>query len=59
MVYSITIPENEKSPANKAGAVAFVKFVLSSQGQAIMQKQGQDVVNPVIITGDASILEGK
>lgn len=59
MVYSITIPQNENSPANKKGAVAFVNFVLSDKGQEIMKKQGQDVVNPAIITGNASILEGK
>jgi len=56
MVYGITVVENSKSPINKEGAVKFVNFVLSSQGQAIMAKNGQGVINPPVITGDASIL---
>lgn len=59
MVYGLSIFENAKSPANKAGAVAFVNFVLSAEGQAIMKKNGQDALNPPIITGDASILGQK
>ena len=57
IVYGITIVQNSKLPINKDGAVKFVKFVLSSQGQAIMKKNGQGVINPPIITGDSSILE--
>jgi len=56
MVYGITVAENSISPANKEGAVLFVKFVLSAQGQAIMKKNGQGVIAPAIITGDFSIL---
>jgi len=59
MVYGLSIFENAKSPANKAGAVAFVNFILSPEGQAIMKKNGQDAMNPPIITGDASILGKK
>lgn len=56
MVYGITVVENSKSPINKEGAVKFVNFVLSAEGQAIMAKNGQGVINPAVITGDASIL---
>ncbi len=59
MVYGISVFENKNSPANKEGAVAFVNFVLSAEGQAIMKKNGQDAMNPPIITGDSSILGKK
>ncbi|MDD2384294.1 MAG: tungstate ABC transporter substrate-binding protein WtpA [Sulfurospirillaceae bacterium] len=59
MVYGITVFENKTSPVNKAGAIAFVNFVLSPEGQAIMKKNGQDAMNPPVITGDASILGKK
>ncbi|MBN1839211.1 MAG: tungstate ABC transporter substrate-binding protein WtpA [Campylobacterales bacterium] len=59
MVYGLSVFQNDKSPANKAGAVAFVNFVLSAEGQAIMKKNGQDAMNPPIITGDSSILGTK
>ena len=59
MVYGITVVHNEKKglPHNKEGAVMFVRFVLSPEGQAIMKKNGQGVINPPLITGDASILK--
>jgi molybdate/tungstate transport system substrate-binding protein len=58
MVYGITIVEHgDKLPLNKDGAVKFVNFVISSEGQAIMKKNGQGVINPPIVTGDSSILE--
>jgi len=59
MVYGITIVQNEKEnlPRNKEGAIKFVKFVLSPEGQTIMKKNGQGVINPPVITGDKSILE--
>lgn len=57
MVYGITVAENDISPANKNGAVLFVKFVLSEQGQEIMTKNGQGVIAPAVITGDPSILK--
>ncbi len=58
MIYGITIVQNEKEglPRNKEGAVKFVKFVLSPEGQKIMKENGQGVINPPVITGDASIL---
>lgn len=57
MVYGITVAENDISPVNKEGAVLFVKYVLSEEGQKIMKKNGQGVIAPAIITGDASILD--
>ncbi|MBU3013197.1 tungstate ABC transporter substrate-binding protein WtpA [Poseidonibacter lekithochrous] len=57
MVYGITIPQNTKSPANKEGAIKFVNFVLSNEGQSIMTKHGQGVINPPLIAGDASIIK--
>jgi molybdate/tungstate transport system substrate-binding protein len=57
MVYGITVVQNDKSPINKEGAIKFVNFVLSPEGQAIMKKNGQGIINPPVITGDASILE--
>lgn len=56
MVYGITVAENKKSPANKEGAIKFVNFVLSEEGQAIMIKNGQGVISPAKISGDASII---
>jgi molybdate/tungstate transport system substrate-binding protein len=56
MVYGITVVQNKKSPINSDGAVKFVNFVLSAEGQAIMKKNGQGLINPPVITGDASIL---
>jgi len=56
MVYGITVVQNDTLPVNKEGAVRFVNFVLSSEGQTIMIKNGQGVINPPVITGDASIL---
>ncbi len=61
MVYGITIVQNSEKnlPRNKIGAIKFVNFVLSPKGQAIMKQNGQGVINPPIITGDASILNKK
>jgi len=56
MVYGITVVQNAKSPVHKDGAVKFVNFVLSAEGQAIMKKNGQGLITPPVITGDASIL---
>jgi molybdate/tungstate transport system substrate-binding protein len=56
MVYGITVAQNDKSPQNKDGAIKFVNFVLSPEGQEIMKKNGQGVISPAIITGDASII---
>ena len=57
MVYGLTIPQNSKSPKNQKGAVAFVNFILSDEGKMIMQKNGQGVIDPPLITGDSSILK--
>ena len=56
MVYGITVAQNKKSPTTQDGAVKFVNFVLSAEGQAIMTKYGQGNITPAIITGDASII---
>ena len=56
MVYGITVAENKKSPANRDGAIKFVNFVLSDEGQKIMIKNGQGVISPANISGDASII---
>lgn len=56
MVYGITVAQNKKSPTTQDGAVKFVNFVLSKEGQKIMSENGQGVINPAIITGDSSIL---
>jgi molybdate/tungstate transport system substrate-binding protein len=60
MVYGITIVQNKKEnlPQNEKGAVLFIKFLLSPEGQKIMEKNGQGVINPPIIRGDSSILNG-
>jgi molybdate/tungstate transport system substrate-binding protein len=59
MVYGITVVQNKKEglPPDEKGAVLFVKFVLSPEGQAIMKKNGQGVINPPVIKGDASVLK--
>lgn len=57
MIYGITIPQNEKSPKNEKGAIAFVNFVLSDVGKKIMLESGQGVIDPTVITGDSSILK--
>jgi molybdate/tungstate transport system substrate-binding protein len=57
MIYGITIPQNTKSPQNPEGAVAFVNFILSKEGQEIMKKNGQGIIDPLRITGDNTILK--
>ena len=57
IIYSLTIPENSNSPQNRTGAVLFVKFILSKEGQRIMKEYGQGIINPPILEGDASILK--
>jgi molybdate/tungstate transport system substrate-binding protein len=58
MVYGITVVQNKDKglPHNTEGAARFVNFVLSPEGQKIMQDNGQGVIDPPVITGDASIL---
>lgn len=57
MVYGITVAQNDVSPVNKEGATLFVKYILSDEGQEIMKKNGQGVIAPAVVTGDASILD--
>lgn len=59
MVYGITIPQNNNSPQDKKGAVMFLKFVISKSGRKIMKSCGQGVINPPVITGNASILKNR
>jgi molybdate/tungstate transport system substrate-binding protein len=50
ILYTITIPSTSK---NMAGAIAFANFMLSSQGQAILQQDGV-LSTPFKLAGDAS-----
>ena len=51
IVYGVTIPRNAPSPDL---ALEFVKFLIGSEGQAIMEMQGQPpIVPPVADNGDA------
>ncbi len=50
VLYTITIPSTSK---DMAGAIAFVNFMLSSQGQALLQANGI-LSTPVKVSGDAS-----
>src|SRR5579859_6873121 len=50
IVYTITIPSTTK---NRAGAIAFVNFILSSQGQAFFTQDGLLQTTPSL-SGDAS-----
>jgi len=57
MIYAITIIQNDDLAKVKKGAIKFVNYVLSKEGQSIMYKNGQGVINPFLISGDASILK--
>jgi len=57
MIYGVTIPQNASSPAHPEGAVAFVKFLLSPEGEKIMRESGQGSISPALITGDATLLK--
>ncbi len=52
MVYSVTIPKNAP---NRAAAEAFVAFLLSPQGQAIMKRNGQPAIAPAPASGSESL----
>ncbi len=54
-VYTITIPSTSK---NTAGANAFVSFLFSAQGKALLTQDGLTLVTPRI-TGDAAALPGQ
>lgn len=49
IVYTITIPSTSQ---NTAGAIAFAKFLLSSQGQSLLQKNGL-LSTPFTVSGSA------
>jgi molybdate/tungstate transport system substrate-binding protein len=52
ITYTITIPGTSK---NKSGAIAFVNFLLSSQGQSILSGNGV-LSTPVIASGDKAAI---
>ena len=52
IIYTITIPSTSK---NMAGAIAFVNFLLSSQGQSILADNGV-LSTPVTASGDKSAI---
>jgi len=52
IVYTITIPSTSK---NKSGAIAFVNFLLSSQGQSILSGNGV-LSTPVTASGDKAAI---
>lgn len=55
IVYTITIPSTSK---NKAGAIAFVNFILSSQGQAFFLQDGL-LQTTAKVSGDPSAVPGQ
>jgi len=59
MIYGVTILQNNVLPPNAEGAGAFIRFLLSPEGQTIMKANGQGVIDPPVITGDASILKAE
>ena len=48
IVYGVTIPKNAPNPEL---GLEFVRFLLSSEGQAILEAQGQPPMSPPIATG--------
>lgn len=50
IVYTITIPSTSK---NQAGAIAFVRFIFSTQGEMFFTNDGLSLATPKL-TGDAS-----
>ncbi len=53
MVYGFTIP---KTCENKEGALLFAQFLLSAEGKAIMEANGQPALKPAIATGKTKSL---
>ncbi len=47
MVYGVTIPHN---PPNPEGAKAFMKFLVSEEGQKIMEENGQPAIKPPVVS---------
>ncbi len=52
IIYAVTIPKDAPNPQ---AAAKFVNFLLSSQGQAIMQQSGFTVINPAIASGMSNV----
>ncbi|MGM0549254.1 MAG: tungstate ABC transporter substrate-binding protein WtpA [Bacillota bacterium] len=46
MIYGLTIPKNSN---NFSTAQRFIKFLISEEGQKIIEKNGQSVINPSIV----------
>ncbi|MGM0410472.1 MAG: tungstate ABC transporter substrate-binding protein WtpA [Bacillota bacterium] len=46
MVYGVTIPKNSPNPE---GAKAFIEFLISEEGQKIMEENGQPAIKPPIV----------
>jgi molybdate/tungstate transport system substrate-binding protein len=53
IVYGVTIPHNAPSPDL---ATEFVKFLLGSEGQAIMETQGQPPIVPAVVATGSDML---
>ena len=49
IVYGLTIPRNAPHPDE---ALAFVRFILGPQGQAILEEAGQPPLVPPLATGE-------
>lgn len=52
IVYSVTIPRSARNPLL---AEKWVQFLLSSEGQAIMEEQGQSPIVPARVMGDEKL----
>ena len=46
MIYSVTIPQNAM---NRKAAIAWIELLLSKEGQAIMETNGQDIILPSVV----------
>lgn len=55
IVYSVTIPSNAPNPS---GAEAFVAFLLSPEGRALVERSGQPPVLPPVVTGPEALPPG-
>ena len=53
MVYGVTIVDDGKRlPRHPEGAKAFLHFLLSDEGRMIMRQNGQNTINPPVVTGN-------